>query len=138
MVTAQPMIDKSRPHPHGWGMFYATLQVALGGAVGSALRFVIVQSLGGPWAVMLVNVLGSFAIGILAVTLSTRLSPLVITGILGGFTTFSAFSLDALRLWQAGQPGTAGLYVILSVVLSLAAVAIGAVIAKGIIGGIIG
>jgi CrcB protein len=115
-------------------MFYTTLQIALGGAIGSVLRFATVQTVGGPWAVMAVNVLGSFAIGILAVTLSARLHPLLITGILGGFTTFSAFSLDALRFWQNGQPGTAGLYVVLSVVLSLAAVVTGASVAKGVFG----
>lgn len=114
-------------------MLYATFQIALGGAIGSVLRFLTVQALGGPWAVMAVNIAGSFAIGVLAVSLQDRLSPLVITGILGGFTTFSAFSLDALRLWQAGQPGTAGLYVVLSVIGSLAAVALGAVLAKGVL-----
>jgi len=52
------------------------------------------------------------------------------TGVLGGFTTFSAFSLDALTVWQRGETGTAALYVIGSVTLSLAAIALGAVTAR--------
>jgi CrcB protein len=57
-----------------------------------------------------------------------------LAGVLGGFTTFSAFSLDALRLWQTGQPAQAALYVGLSVGLSLLAVALGAALAKGALG----
>jgi len=53
------------------------------------------------------------------------------TGVLGGFTTFSAFSLDALRLWQAGQTTQALAYIAASVTLSLAAVALGAALTKG-------
>ena len=113
-------------------MIWTLTQVALGGAIGSALRFVTVAFVGAPLAVLLVNVLGSFAMGMACVALSARLSPLVMTGVLGGFTTFSAFSLDALRLWEAGQGAQAALYVAASVVLSLGAVALGAALARGI------
>lgn len=114
-------------------MFWTLLQVALGGAVGSVLRFLTVAGFGAPWAVAAVNVLGSFVMGALFVALSSRthLSPLLMTGVLGGFTTFSAFSLDALKLWQSGQTLQAGLYVAASVGLSLFAVALGAALAKG-------
>ncbi|WP_430465298.1 fluoride efflux transporter FluC [Tabrizicola sp.] len=117
-------------------MFWTLAQVAIGGAIGSVLRYVTVAAFGAPWAVMAVNVLGSFVMGWLFVVLATRatLSPLLMAGVLGGFTTFSAFSLDALRLWQADQPVQAVLYVGLSVGLSLLAVVLGAAFAKGALG----
>ena len=68
--------------------------------------------------------------GILYVTLSARYAPLLMTGVLGGFTTFSAFSLDALKLSQT-QPLQALLYITASVLLSLIAVALGAALARG-------
>ncbi len=117
-------------------MFWTLSQVALGGAIGSVLRYLAVAAFGAPWAVAAVNVLGSFAMGVIFVALTSRphLSPLLMTGALGGFTTFSAFSLDTLKLWQSGQIGQAALYVGLSVGLSLIAVALGATLAKGALG----
>ena len=117
-------------------MFATVLQVALGGAIGSVLRYLTVAAVGAPLAIFAVNVAGSFAMGVLFVLLAGRggWSPLLMTGVLGGFTTFSAFSLDALRLWQAGQPAQAALYVGGSVVVSLLAVALGAALAKGALG----
>lgn len=114
-------------------MFWTVLQVGAGGAIGSVLRYLTVATFGAPWAVAAVNVAGSFAMGILFVALTSRahLSPLLMTGVLGGFTTFSAFSLDALKLWQSGQTAQAALYVAASVGLSLFAVALGAALAKG-------
>lgn len=110
------------------------LQVALGGAVGSVLRYGALALWPAPWGTLVVNVLGSFAMGVLFVVLSARagLSPLLMTGVLGGFTTFSAFSLDALRLAQGGQAAAAALYVAGSVVLSLLAVVLGAALARGV------
>ena len=74
---------------------------------------------------MSVNVLGSALMGILLVLLAhrgqTHLNPFLMTGVLGGFTTFSAFSLEAFTLWERGAAVQAGLYVILSVTLSIAA-----------------
>lgn len=117
-------------------MFWTLLQVGIGGAIGSVLRHLTVAAFGAPWAVAAVNVLGSFVMGVLFVTLISRvhLSPLLMTGVLGGFTTFSAFSLDALKLWQTGQAMQAALYVAVSVCLSLFAVALGAALAKGALG----
>lgn len=117
-------------------MFWTLSQVALGGAIGSVLRYLTVTAFGAPLATVVVNVLGSLVMGALFVLLSSRaqLSPLLMTGVLGGFTTFSAFSLDALKLWQAGQTAQAALYVGASVVFSLLAVALGAALAKGALG----
>ena len=110
------------------------LAVALGGALGSVLRYVMVQMIMGPWAVMIVNVLGSFVMGLAFVFLAGRdqLSLLVMTGMLGGFTTFSAFSLDAFKLWEAGRMAEAGLYVLGSVLISLVAVTLGAALARSL------
>lgn len=113
-------------------MIWTLNQVAIGGAIGSALRFVTVAFLGAPLAVLAVNVVGSFAMGMAFVALQARLSPLLMTGVLGGFTTFSAFSLDTLKLWEAGQAMQAVLYVAGSVILSLGAVALGAALARGV------
>ena len=120
-------------------MISTLIQVALGGAIGSVLRYLTVLGAsrwlgaGFPYGVLIVNVAGSFVIGVLFVALAGReaLSPLLMTGILGGFTTFSAFSLDTLKLWETGQPAQAVAYVAGSVLLSLAAVALGAALARG-------
>jgi fluoride exporter len=113
-------------------MFYTLTQVALGGAIGSVLRFLAITAIGAPLATALVNIVGSFVMGVLFITLSkTTLSPLLMTGVLGGFTTFSAFSLDTLKLWQSGQIPQAAAYTAASVALSLIAVALGAALAKG-------
>lgn len=130
-----PVLDNSPHRPQGKGMMMTLFQVALGGAIGSVLRFLTVAAAPAPMGTLLVNVAGSFAMGVLFVALTARagLSPLLMTGILGGFTTFSAFSLDALKLWQAGQPLPALAYVAASVTLSLIAVAIGAALAKGVL-----
>ena len=117
------------------------LQVAIGGAAGSVARYAVYRAmpLGGPGfpaATMAVNVAGSFLMGLLTALMALRLgnghAPLLATGILGGFTTFSAFSLDAATLWEQGQPGVAGIYVLGSVLLCLLAVGAGLIIGRGI------
>ncbi len=114
-------------------MIWTLSQVALGGAIGSVLRYLTVSAISAPLGTFVVNVAGSFVMGILFVLISSRttLSPLLMTGVLGGFTTFSAFSLDTLKLWQSGQTPTALAYVAGSVVFSLLAVALGAALARG-------
>lgn len=121
-------------------MVQTLIQVALGGAIGASLRYL--TSLGAmrwigpgfPYATVIVNVLGSFLMGVLVVVLArkggTQLAPFLMTGILGGFTTFSAFSLDTLTIWERGQHGLALLYVGVSVALSLAAIAAGLAVAR--------
>ena len=112
-------------------MILTLLQVALGGAVGAVLRWGAGLALPFPYGTLAVNVAGALAIGILWVGLAQRLHPLLITGVLGGFTTFSAFSLDTLRLVEAGRIGAAGLYVLGSVGLSLLACAAGLWLVRG-------
>jgi CrcB protein len=111
-------------------MFITLIQIAIGGAVGSVLRYLTLSAVSAPVGTLIVNVLGSLVMGVLFVILSSRLHPLLMTGILGGFTTFSAFSLDALKLWQGGQILPALAYVCASVILSLIAVALGAALAR--------
>ncbi|MEI6799444.1 MAG: CrcB family protein [Pseudomonadota bacterium] len=116
-------------------MIWTLTQVALGGALGSVLRYLAISWIGAPVATLAVNVLGSFAMGVVFVALSNRahLSPLFMAGILGGFTTFSAFSLDAWKLWQAGQSGGALVYIAASVGLSILALALGAALAERVL-----
>ena len=110
------------------------LWVALGGAIGSAARYgVNVWSgrlLGSefPWHTLIVNVAGCFIMGALTGLMAQRLNvsqemrAFLTTGILGGFTTFSAFSLDVALLVERKAPLAAGAYVVASVLLSIAAV----------------
>jgi CrcB protein len=111
------------------------LLVMLGGALGSALRYGLSVGMqqwlgsGFPWGTLLVNVLGSYAIGwvmrgFTAGTVSDEVRLLVAVGVLGGFTTFSTFSYETLGLIQRQELGKAVLYVGLSLALSLGAVAL--------------
>lgn len=119
------------------------ISVALGGAVGASLRYLtgigMVRLLGHspfPVAIILVNVLGSFLMGVFVVAAAhrglTHLSPLVMTGLLGGFTTFSAFSLEAVTLYERGDVGQAALYVALSVGLSITGLVAGLWLARAV------
>ena len=112
----------------------AVLAVALGGAAGSVLRYLFTKAAtdlfgaGFPYGTLGVNVLGSFAAGGLYVVLAERaLAPeyraLLMVGVLGGFTTFSAFSVDSLRLWEEAGAGLALWNVVLNTALSLFACA---------------
>lgn len=105
--------------------------VALGGALGALARYgvngLVYPIMAGkfPLGTLVVNVIGSIVMGVLYVLifdkgwLNTELRNLLMVGFLGAFTTFSAFSLDALALWQNGHPLLAACYVGLSVLLCL-------------------
>ena len=106
--------------------------VMIGGAIGAGARHLVGQAMlarlgpGFPWSTLSINIVGSLLMGLLVGALArgdggdtARLFFGV--GILGGFTTFSAFSLDAVLLWERGETMLAATYVIGSVVLSLAA-----------------
>jgi len=124
-------------------MILTTLQVALGGAIGAALRFLAGVSIlrltgpGFPMAVLSVNVLGSFLMGLFVVYAAqrglTHWQPFVMTGVLGGFTTFSAFSLEAFTLFERGETSAAAIYVGASVCLSIAGLVAGVMIARGVV-----
>lgn len=120
------------------------LLVAAGGALGSGLRHLVnvgAMRLWGPafpWGTMIVNIAGCFAMGVFVEVLVRRLggSPelrlFVATGFLGGFTTFSAFSLDAAALYGRDLLLQAAVYVLASVVLSLVALFLGMWLAKSL------
>lgn len=113
------------------------LYVAAGGAIGAALRYLVNGRIttwlgtGFPYGTMTVNVLGSLLMGLLIGYLyktlphSMALRAFLAVGVLGGFTTFSAFSLDVVNLIERGQLWGAGLYVGVSVVASVAALFVG-------------
>ncbi len=121
------------------------LLAALGGAIGAGARHAVnigaVRLVGAavPWTTMAVNVVGSgvmgFLLGVVAIRLggSPEWRTFLLTGILGGFTTFSAFSLDAVHLWERGAFGSALLYVLGSVTLSIAALVLGAFAARQVL-----
>jgi CrcB protein len=114
----------------------------LGGAIGSGTRYLVnlgvarVLGPGFPWGILLINVTGSLAMGLLAGLLATRefevtdLRTFLATGFLGGYTTFSAFSLDFANLVRSGEPLAAAAYVLASVALSLAGVFAGLWLAR--------
>ncbi|MBC7285664.1 fluoride efflux transporter CrcB [Hoeflea sp.] len=112
---------------------YALALVFIGGGLGAVSRHLTglaVLRLAGvrfPWGTMAVNILGSLAMGLLIAWLARRsagdvhLRLLLATGFLGGFTTFSAFSLDAVSLYERGALTAAAAYVIASVTVSILA-----------------
>lgn len=120
------------------------LAVFVGGGLGSLLRYVSVSGLHKvtgdvfPYGTLFVNIVGSLLIGLLmelmAVKwqLSLEMRALLITGVLGGFTTFSAFSFDVLKLVDTGHYIYAASYVLASVGLSLAAVFGGVFLVRGL------
>ncbi len=111
--------------------------VALGGAIGASLRHLSgiaalrIMGTGFPWGTLFVNVFGSLIMGFFIAWLTKRTGTsneirlFIATGILGGFTTFSAFSLDVANMVERGAMTSAFSYIAASVVISLAAVFIG-------------
>jgi fluoride exporter len=121
------------------------LLVAIGGALGSVCRYLVglwaLRQFGPnfPWGTLTVNVAGSFAIGLLVELIVRRYdaSPemrlLLITGVLGGFTTFSAFSLDVITLFERGAALAGATYVLASVAISLGAVFAGLALGRAML-----
>ncbi len=131
------------------------LIVAAGGAIGAGLRHLVglgaLRFLGTafPFGTMTVNVAGSFLMGALVAWLALKadiagwpgmvfgtgqnMRLFLATGLLGGFTTFSAFSLDAMLLWERGEGGLAAIYVIGSVALSVAGLFAGLALVRALI-----
>ena len=125
---------------------FATFLIFLGGGIGAALRHGVnvlsAQWFGVtfPWGTLIVNVTGSFLIGVLAAYFAFRgeavwsqpLRLFLTTGFLGGYTTFSAFSLDFTLLFERGEIGQGVAYVLASVGLSLAAVFLGLFVMRSV------
>jgi fluoride exporter len=121
------------------------LFVAAGGAVGSSLRYLLSSGIytwygrAFPWGTLAVNVLGSFAIGLLSILLVDKFNVAqewrlaIVVGVLGGFTTFSAFSWDTLDLMQQGLTVKAMVNVLANVLLCIVAAWLGAVWAKSFV-----
>ena len=116
------------------------LQVALGGALGAVLRYAIVSRAaliwpGFPVGTLGVNAVGSFVMGLIVAWSMGRGGfaglPFLTVGLLGGFTTFSAYSLESILLIEKGETVLALLYVFGSVVLSLGCLAVGLWLGRG-------
>lgn len=113
------------------GFLVVFLGAGFGGMARHGLGLVMLRALGPgfPWGTLLINIVGSGLMGLFVTIFAfmhvghpeTRL--FLTTGVLGGFTTFSTFSLDTVALWQRGQHGMAALYVAASIAVSLAALA---------------
>ena len=115
----------------------ASLYVAVGGGAGAWLRYLAGRAFpvgGFPYATLGVNLIGSFAMGLLAGWLAHNGSEswrlLLGVGVLGGFTTFSAFSLDIVTLAQRGSIGLAALYIAVSVAGGIAGIVAGLAMMK--------
>jgi CrcB protein len=120
------------------------LLASLGGAIGAGLRYMVgnvairLFGISFPWATLFVNIAGSLLMGILIGVLARRTGTpeevriFLATGLLGGFTTFSAFSLDAISLWQRGESVSAAGYVLASVIFSLLGLFAGLMIVRSV------
>ncbi len=118
------------------------LLVAAGGGIGAAIRHLVnvasarLMGTALPWGTLAINIAGCFAMGVFIELLARRFNAsnelrlFVATGVLGGFTTFSAFSLDFAVLWERGATLAAAGYVFASVLGSLAAVFLGLWLAR--------
>jgi CrcB protein len=119
------------------GFFMVFVGAGIGGALRHAINLGSHRLLGPdlPIGTLATNVLGSFLIGVFVGHAATgpadhSIRLFVVTGLLGGFTTFSAYSLDTVTLWQRGQAGSAVAYAALSVMLSLGAAAGGLLLSR--------
>lgn len=113
------------------------LLVFAGAGVGGVLRHFLNAAIVGltgvafPWGILIINVSGSLAMGVVVELLALRMSPsqdirlFIATGILGGYTTFSTFSLDAALLYERGQLALAAAYVVGSVIMAIAGLFLG-------------
>jgi CrcB protein len=111
---------------------YNILAVAIGGSLGSLARYLVgiwsgrLLGLSFPWGTLIINVTGSFLIGLFIGLFALRWNPsepvrvFLIVGICGGYTTFSTFSLDAFYLWERGEVWATAAYMLGSVFLSIA------------------
>lgn len=140
MTTEERLLGSGAASRYCLAMTY--LLVFLGGGIGSTLRHAInllcarALGTGFPYSTFLINISGSLAMGLIAGYLAFKGEAsqpwrlFLMTGILGGYTTFSAFSLDTAVLYERGELGLAALYVLGSVILSIAGVFAGLAIVR--------
>jgi CrcB protein len=123
----------------------AYLLAALGGALGALARWAVSEALppsppGWPWATLLVNLSGCLLLGALLAVLAARAPgaswprPFLAGGVLGGYTTYSTFAVEVVRLTESGAVLGASAYVVVSVVGGVAAVAAGTLAAHAVLG----
>ena len=123
----------------------AYLLAAVGGALGALARWGIAEALpssptGWPWATLLVNLTGCLLLGALFAVLAARIPeapwprPLLAVGVLGGYTTYSAFAVEVVRMAEGGAVLAAAAYVVLSLLGGVAAVAAGTLAAQAALG----
>jgi CrcB protein len=120
------------------------LAVAVGGGAGALARYYFAALVGAvmgtafPWAILVVNVVGCFLMGVvveltaLKLNLSPEMRAFLTTGVLGGFTTFSAFSLDASLLIERGEWGASLAYILASVLFSIMALFAGLMLVRAL------
>lgn len=122
------------------------LMVFTGAGIGGLLRWLVGIAAGRwfgmsfPWGTMIVNVSGSFVMGVLAALLLFRAGAaewqgarlFLLTGVLGGYTTFSSYALDVATLWEQGSVSTAALYGLGSVVLAVAGLVAGLALVRSL------
>ncbi len=124
-------------------MIWTLAQVAAGGAIGASGRYLTGRALtqllgtGFPYGTLAVNILGSLIMGVLVHALAefggTRFAAFLMFWVLGGSTTFSSFSLDAVFLFERGEVGLAALYIAGSVVLSVLGLFAGLSLARAVL-----
>lgn len=120
------------------------LLVAVGGAIGSVARYLVglgATRLAGPnfpFGTLTVNIAGAFAIGLLVEMIARRFDAsaemrvFIVTGILGGFTTWSSFTLDTMVLFERGEIGLSALYLLASLLVSFVAVFAGLALGRAL------
>ena len=124
-------------------MIATFIQIGIGGAIGAMLRHAVglavtrhLAMAGFPLGTIIVNVVGSMIMGFFAVYAAHRglenLNPFFMAGVLGGFTTFSAFSLETFALYEQGEIVLAGAYVAISVFCSIGALIAGVLVARAL------
>jgi len=118
-------------------MLKAMIFVAMGGALGSVARYLVISAVGRaagtyfPFGTLTANVVGSFILGVLVECMALRwdVSPefraMLVVGVMGGFTTFSSFSLEVVLQIERGQMAAAGVYVVSSVAFSILGLFVG-------------
>ncbi|XUY28092.1 fluoride efflux transporter CrcB [Agrobacterium sp. rho-8.1] len=118
--------------------------VAAGGAIGSIARYLVgvwsVRLAGPnfPWGTITVNIVGAFLIGLMVEVVARRFDAsaemrvFIVTGVIGGFTTWSSFTLDAVTLFERGDMGQAALYLAGSLTLSFAAIFAGLALGRSL------